>query len=60
MIYGPVNGKVISVKKKVDHKIFGNDLTQIQIQIPFWRETGVFLPMTLEITDMIVQKGREW
>ena len=60
MVYGPVNGKVLSVKKNVNHKIFGNDLTQIQIQIPFWRETGVFLPMTLEITDMIVQKGREW
>ncbi|MDC1174125.1 hypothetical protein OAT67_01920 [Bacteriovoracaceae bacterium] len=59
MVYSPVNGKVRSITKNVDHKLFGSQLTQVEIVIPFWKETGLFLPMTLEIKDMIVEKGRE-
>ena len=60
ILFSPVSGKVLSIKKNVNHLFFGDDLTQVQISIPWWKEYGVFLPFTSEVRDLIVESGKSW
>ena len=57
-VYSPVNGHIISVKKKVDHAFFGKDLSEIRIVIPWWQEFGVRLPLFSEVIDLKINQGK--
>ena len=58
-IYSPINGKVISIERGVDHDVFGKDMTQMRLSIPFFKEMGLFLPTTSEVVEVKAKKGRK-
>jgi len=60
VIFSPCNGKVISVETGVSHDYFGQELTEIQIAIPWWNEMGIYLPLSCEILDLKILKGRSF
>lgn len=49
IVYSPVSGKVINVRKGVEHLLFGTRLTEIHLAIPWWRNFGLFLPIKGEV-----------
>ncbi len=49
VIVSPVNGRVYKIEKEVTHEFFGEDMTCVQIQVPFWKEFGLFFPASSEI-----------
>lgn len=53
ILFSPVNGEIKSIRSKVDHPIFGKDLIEVQIVIPWWREWGLFLPANLQVIDRV-------
>jgi hypothetical protein len=53
VLFSPVNGEVKSVRSKVDHQIFGEDLVEVQILIPWWKEWGLYLPANLQVIDRV-------
>ena len=60
LIYAPVNARVLSVRSGVDHVIFGKNLKEIQMGIPWWKETGIFLPVKSEIKDFQSKDGKSF
>ncbi len=60
MIYSPVNGRVISIKKGVDHAFFGKNLSEFRILIPWWKEFGLYLPSKSEVIDLVVERGKSF
>jgi hypothetical protein len=60
MIFSPANGKILHVEKGVSHGIFGSNLIEIQIMIPWWKEMGIYMPLSAEIKNMMVHKGRSF
>jgi hypothetical protein len=56
VVLSPVNGKVLSVRKGVAHRLYGENLTEIQISIPWWVEWSVRLPVTGDIVDYDIGK----
>lgn len=60
MVYAPANGRVISVRENVNHIVFGNDLREIQIGIPWWSEPGLYLPAKSEIKDFQSKEGKSF
>ncbi|WP_157765595.1 phosphatidylserine decarboxylase [Halobacteriovorax marinus] len=52
VIVSPVNGRVYKIEKNVDHEFFGKDMTSVLIQVPFWKEFGLFFPVKSEIHDV--------
>lgn len=53
VLFSPVNGEVKSVRSKVDHQVFGNELVEVQILIPWWKEWGLCLPANLMVVDRV-------
>ena len=49
LIKSPVNGRVVSIREGVDHKIFGENLVEVGLIIPHSFEVGLYLPVTAEI-----------
>ena len=45
----PVNGRVISVDKDVNHEIFGKNFQKIGLVIPHFFESGIYLPVSSEL-----------
>ncbi len=60
VIFSPCNGKIISIEKIDSHDYFGQELTEIQIAIPWWKEMGIYLPLSCEISDLKILKGRSF
>lgn len=60
VIYAPANGVVVHVEENVNHSFFGEGLTEIQIRIPWWKEMGVFLPISAEVKDLRIFKGKSF
>ncbi len=60
VIFSPVNGKIIHIERNVSHGFFGDNLIEIQIMIPWWREMGIFLPLSCEIKNLLVLKGQSF
>jgi hypothetical protein len=60
VIFAPCNGKVLHIEKKVSHGIYGETLTEVQILIPWWKEMGISLPLSSEVKNLIVHKGRSF
>jgi phosphatidylserine decarboxylase len=40
--------------------MFGEQLVEIQIMIPWWKEMGIFLPLSSEIKNLMVLKGQSF
>lgn len=60
MIYAPANGRIISIRNGVDHIVFGKNLKEIQIGIPWWSEAGIYLPLKSEIKDFQSKEGKSF
>jgi len=58
MVYAPANARIVSVKKSVDHVIFGKNLIEIQMGIPWWSEAGLYLPVKSEVKDFQFKDGK--
>ena len=52
VIVSPVNGRVYKITKNINHDFFGNNMTCVLIQVPFWKEFGLFFPSKSEIHDV--------
>ncbi len=60
LIYAPANARVLSVRKNVDHVIFGKNLNEVQLSIPWWSEAGLYLPIKSEIKDFQSKEGKSY
>jgi phosphatidylserine decarboxylase len=60
VIFSPANGKVIHIEHNVSHGLYGEQLIEIQIMIPWWKEMGIFLPLSCEIKNLLVLKGQSF
>jgi phosphatidylserine decarboxylase len=60
VIFSPCNGKILHIEKNVSHLVYGEGYTEIQIMIPWWKEMGIYLPLSSEIVNLIVHKGRSF
>lgn len=58
VIYSPISGKILSVKKNVDHISCGENLLEVRISMPWWSECGIYLPFASEVKDLNVEPGR--
>lgn len=60
VIFSPANGRIIHIEPSVSHSMFGEQLIEIQIMVPWWRENGIFLPLSAEIKNLLVVKGQSF
>lgn len=60
VIFSPANGKIIHIEHNVSHGLYGDQLIEIQIMISWWKEMGIFLPLSCEIKNLLVLKGRSF
>ncbi len=60
VVFAPCNGKVIHIEEKVNHSFYGEDLIEVQICIPWWKEMGIFLPLSSEVKDLRIFKGKSF
>lgn len=60
VIFSPANGKIIHIEHNVSHGLYGEQLIEIQIMISWWKEMGIFLPLSCEIKNLLVLKGRSF
>lgn len=58
VLFSPVNGTVTSIRKNINHDVFGSSLSEIRIVIPWWKEFGINLPKTAEVKDLIYKAGK--
>ncbi len=52
IVFSPVNGRVVKVTKNSNHDLFGENFTAVTIQVPFWKELGLFFPATSEVEQV--------
>ncbi len=57
VIFSPINGKIIHIEQNVSHGLYGEQLIEIQIMIPWWKEMGIYLPLSCEIKTLLVHNG---
>lgn len=57
VLFSPINGKVISIRRAVDHAYFGKDMNEIRIASSWFNEMGIYLPFSSEVKDINVRKG---
>ena len=57
VLFSPINGKIISVRKQVDHAYFGKNKCEIRIASSWFNEMGIYLPFSSEVKDIKVKKG---
>ena len=60
VIFSPANGKILHIEHNVSHGMYGDQLIEIQIMIPWWKEMGVFMPLSAEIKTLLVLKGQSF
>jgi hypothetical protein len=60
VIFSPSNGKIINIEHNVSHGMYGDQLIEIQIMIPWWKEMGIFLPLSCEIKNLVILKGNSF
>lgn len=56
LVLSPVSGVVKSIRSHVDHDIFGPDLIEVELSLPFWKEWGLFFPARSEVIDSVDKK----
>lgn len=60
VIFSPSNGRIVNIEYNVSHGMFGEQLVEIQIMIPWWREMGIVLPLSAEIKNLLLLKGQSF
>mgnify|MGYP005689369667 CR=1 FL=1 len=60
VIFSPSNGKVVHIEHNVSHGMYGDQLIEIQIMIPWWKEMGINLPLSSEVKMLHVLKGQSF
>ena len=60
VIFAPANGKIVHIENNVSHGMYGDQLIEVQIMIPWWKEMGVFMPLSAEIKTLLVLKGQSF
>lgn len=60
VIFSPANGKIVHIEHNVSHGFYGDQLIEIQIMIPWWKEMGIFLPLSCEIKNLLLLKGHSF
>lgn len=60
VIFAPANGKIVHIENNVSHGTYGDQLIEVQIMIPWWKETGVSMPLSAEIRTLLVLKGQSF
>jgi phosphatidylserine decarboxylase len=60
VIFSPSNGRIVNIEHNVSHGMFGEQLVEIQIMIPWWREMGIVLPLSAEIKNLLLLKGQSF
>lgn len=60
MVYAPANARILSIKEGVDHVIFGRNLKEIHMGIPWWKESGLYLPLKAEVKDFQSRDGKSF
>lgn len=60
VIFAPSNGKIVHIENNVSHGTYGDQLIEIQIMIPWWKEMGISLPLSSEIKTLHVLKGQSF
>jgi hypothetical protein len=60
VIFAPVNGKILNFEYNVAHGSYGEGMTEIQILVPWWKEMGIFLPLSSEIKTLLVLRGQSF
>lgn len=60
LVFSPANGKIVHIEHNVSHGIYGDQLIEIQILIPWWKEMGIYMPLSAEIKTLLVLKGRSF
>ena len=60
VMFSPANGKIVHIEHNVSHGMYGEQLVEIQIMIPWWKEMGVFMPLSAEIKTLLVLKGQSF
>jgi len=59
VITSPVNGTVVSIQENIESIFFGKNLTMIQINILPWNESGLYLPISGEVSEVKNQLGQK-
>ena len=57
-IVSPSNGKVHSVRRNVDHAVFGKGLSEIRVSLMWFYEFGIGFPLDGEIRTLKVREGK--
>lgn len=60
VVFSPSNGKIIHIEHNVSHGMYGEQLIEIQIMIPWWKEMGIFLPLSCEVKNLLLLKGQSF
>lgn len=60
VIFAPANGKIIHIENNVSHGMYGDQLVEIQILVPWWKEMGIYMPLSSEIKTLLVLKGQSF
>lgn len=60
VIFSPANGKIVHIEQNVSHGMYGDQLMEVQIMIPWWKEMGVFMPLSAEIKTLLVLRGQSF
>ncbi len=60
LIFAPANGRVKHIEHNVSHGIYGEQLIEIQILVPWWKEMGISMPLSAEIKTLMVLKGQSF
>ena len=60
VIFAPANGKIVHIEQNVSHGMYGDQLIEVQIMIPWWKEMGVSMPLSAEIKTLLVLRGQSF
>lgn len=60
VVFAPANGKIVHIEHNVSHGVYGDQLAEIQIMIPWWKEMGISMPLSSEIKTLMVLKGQSF
>lgn len=60
LIFAPANGRIKHIEHNVSHGIYGEQLVEIQILVPWWKEMGIYMPLSAEVKTLLVLKGQSF
>jgi phosphatidylserine decarboxylase len=59
-LLSPSNGRVVSIRKKVEHEAFGQELVELRVSISWLSGFGLQFPITGEIENYELRKGKSF